>query len=47
MPDNPKFREGWSVGKVGAETDKKLGDEVGKIIAEIEEMTVSKVKAKG
>lgn len=47
MPDNPKFREGWSVGKVGAETDKKLGDEVGKIIAEIEEMTASKAKAKG
>ena len=47
LPDNPKFREGWAAGKVGAETDKKLGEDVNKIIAEIEEMTAPKAKAKG
>jgi hypothetical protein len=46
-PDSPKFREGWQTGKVGVETDKKLGDEINAVIDEIEEMTPPKMKAKG
>lgn len=35
LPDSPKFREGWNVGKAGADTDKALAAVLDEVIDEI------------
>lgn len=48
LPDNPKFREGWNVGKVGGENDKTLSAVLDNLIDEIKaEITPAKGAANG